>query len=86
MVLGKPSSVVSKQTQEHISTAHCLMDAPAAGSWDIRFISLRNRHLWDERKQMDVTDSTLKVFLAEAREIVPKNEWRLVDVLRAVKT
>ena len=62
MVLGKTSSIISKRTQERISTAHCLMDAPAAGSWDTRFVSLRSRHLWDERKQMDVTDSTLKVF------------------------
>lgn len=58
----KPSSIVSKRMQEHISMVHCLMDVPEAGSWDIGFVSLRNRHLWDERKQMDVTDSTLTIF------------------------
>lgn len=50
---------MSKQTQECISTAHCLMSAPAAGSWDIMLCFTQKQ---TGRKQMHVTDTALKVF------------------------
>lgn len=73
---------MSKRTQECISTAHCLMSAPAAGSWDIMLCFTQKQTFVAQEKANACNRHNFKGFQAEAREILPKNKWRIVDVLR----